>query len=257
MASHRESVIMAVIAVILVSIPAASQTVEISGGENKIGVIDSKFSDRFEVNFKPGRVVKEIKDSRSRLYINNSFDRKVEKLETSGGSVKIVSTNNSIEKTVQTPYGRFNFGVRKGESYSSFEGSDKDEAEKIKSELLNRVEERSSEVSDKHELVVEKMLPEIVVSVNDDPSVEHFNLTNKGEDDVDLTGWTVLAEGSGKDHLDLKRTIESGETVTYYSGDDEVPDFDSRVVEDDITVYSDGEVKLYNSADMIVDRLDY
>ena len=258
MASHRESVIMAAIVVILISIPAASQTVEISGEDTKIGVIESEFSDRFEAEFKPGKVVNRLIDSEAKLEVNKSFERNVKHLQTAEGSVKVVKTNNSIENVVQTPYGRFEFGVENGEDYERFEGENQERAEKVRDSLMSEMEERSKEVNEKHELVVQEMLPDIRVSVSEGGDDEHFNLTNTDEGDVDLKGWSVLSKGSSRDYYNLTGSIESGETKTFYSNTrSEVSGVEDAVYGTDTTVYSDGAVRVYNTVDILVDGSDY
>jgi hypothetical protein len=261
MPDHRESVVLAGITLILISIPAAPQTVEIDDGEDMEGMIDSKFSDRFEVEFQPGKVVNSLVDSKARLQVNRSFDRNARRLQTAEGYVKIVETNDSIEKTVQTPYGRFEFGVRSGENYSEFTGNEdsREKAEKLREDLLSRLESRMNEVEEKHRVVVQEMLPDISASVNDSPEIEHVNLTNNGEEEVDLSGWKMLSvDGDGTEYMNLTGEIESDETVTYFAGssEDRVKEFENVVVKDS-NVYSDGVLKVYNSAEREILRRDY
>lgn len=80
MPDHRESLVLAGITIVLISIPATPQTVEISEGVDMEGRIDSNFSDRFKADFSPGKVVNSMMDSESKLQINRSFeiDKKTE-----------------------------------------------------------------------------------------------------------------------------------------------------------------------------------
>jgi len=84
-------------------------------------------------------------------------------------------------------------------------------------------------------------------------------LTNKGENAVDMSGWSVITKGSGRDSYNLTRTIESGETVTYYSGSDDI-NLSGNQVDVDTTVYSntngDGSVQVYNHVDKLVDGVE-
>lgn len=259
MTSHRESVILAAIAITLVSIPAASQNVEISDGEDKTGVIDSKFSDKFEAEFKPGKVINRVLDKEAKLEVNRSFNKNVKELQTATGYVRIVETNNSIDKTVQTPYGRFEFGVENGENYSRFEGSAEEKAEEVKQELMSKLEERSKEASEKHEIIVQEMLPDVRVSVEDNSSgnaeAEHLNLTNEGDSSVDLSGWSIITEGSGyQDDYNLTSELDAGEKRMYYS--EGSTDFENSV-EIGTTIYQGGKITVYNSEKRVVDHLNY
>ena len=257
MDNYQESVLMAFVVVVLVSVPAASQNVEISGKEE--GVIDSLFSDRFEADFKSGKEFLDLKDSEARLEVNRSFDKNVKLLQTATGYFKVVKTNSSIDKVVNTPYGRFEFGVDQGESYSRFEGDKKSEAEDIRSDLEELMDEKEKEVNEKRDIVVEELLPDVDLEVEDDTDIEHFNLTNNGENAVDMSGWSVITKGSGRDSYNLTRTIESGETITYYSGSDDI-NLSGNQVDVDTTVYSntngDGSIQVYNHVDKLVNGVE-
>ncbi|QGA81040.1 lamin tail domain-containing protein [Candidatus Nanohalobium constans] len=261
MTSHRESVVLAVIAVILVSIPAASQNVEISGEENKQGVIDSKFSDRFEVDFEPGKVVNDLMDSDARLEVNQSFSRDVKRLQTSKGFVKIVRTNDSIEKTVQTPYGRFEFGVKDGDNYSEFSGNSgsRDEAEEVRENLMDEMSQRSSELSEKHSVVVQEMLPDVSASVEDNSETEHLNLTNNEEEAVDISGWKAVSiSGDSMEYMNLTGKLEPGETKTFFAGDEgRMENFGDNTVFKDVNIYSNALVKVYNAGEKEIVSLEY
>lgn len=259
MDNYRESVLMALIVVILVSVPAASQNVEISG-ENE-GVINSMFSDLFEADFKSGKEVLVLEDSDAKLEINKSYKKNIKLLQTSTGYFKVKKTNESIEKVINTPYGKFEFGVNESGNYSYFEGSDKEEAQDLRSNLESLMDEKESEVSEKRDIVVERILPDINLEVEDDTEIEHFNLTNNGDSRVDLTGWSVITEGSGTDSYSLSGDIDSGETITFYSGSEDVV-FSDNQIRVDTTVYSntngDGEVRVYNHVNKLVDSVgDY
>lgn len=259
MDNYRESVLMALIVVVLVSVPAASQNVEISGEDE--GVINSMFSDYFEADFKSGKEVLVLEDSDAKLRINETFKKDVRMLQTPTGYFKIVKTNNSIEKVINTPYGKFKFGVNQSGDYNHFKGSDKQKAEELRSDLEDLMSEKESEISEKRDIVVERILPDIKVTVEEETKIEHFNLTNNGDNEVDLTGWTVITEGSGTDWYNLTGNIDSGETVTFYSGTKDTV-FSDNQIEVDTTIYSnsngDGEVRVYNHVNKLVDSVgDY
>ena len=124
--------------------------------------------------------------------------------------------------------------------------------------MISEMEKRSKEINEKHKLVVQEMLPDIRLSVYEGGDNEQFNLTNNDDRTVNMKGWGVIAEGSGKDYYNLTGRIESGETRTYYSeSKSEVSDAEDAVYGTDMTVYEDGEVRVYNTVDVLVDKSDY
>jgi hypothetical protein len=259
MAKPREAAIFAAITVILVSIPAASQDVEISNKGDLEGKIDSRFSDQFKIDFNPGEVFMKTISSEDKFEVNKSFRETTKTLQTSNGYIKKVVSNDSIVKTVQTPYGRFKSGVRNGDNFSSFDGGDKEKASDLKNSLEEKFEERSSEVLDKKQVVMSRILPSIELSVEQEQEVEHFNLTNNEESKVDLSGWKVLSKGSMEYTLRLDRIISPGETLTFYSGSKEdVGGRRDAVYGTGLTIYSnDGELTLFNEQEKVVDSYKY
>lgn len=255
MASYRESFILAAISVILVSIPAASQNIEINGTKDEVGLIDTKFSDKFKLDFSTGREVTTYIDKEAKLKINESFKKDIKRLQTSEGNVKIVKTNKIINKTVKTPYGNFNYGVKNGNSFDKFNGGNKAKAEEIKRDLLNKLGNRTYKAENKSDIVIDEMIPEIKLSVEDKPEIEHFNLTNKEKKDIDLGAWTIKTVGTGTDFLHLDREIKPGEKITFYAGNQN-KEISSNQVEVDLKIYSNGKIILYNELEKEVAKLE-
>lgn len=257
MADHRESVVLAAVTVALIAIPAASQNIEIKGTAEEIGLINSEFSDKFKVDFSTGKQVTTYLDKQSKLKTNKTFDKNTKKLETAKGDIKVIKTSQIINKTVKTPYGNFNFGVKNGENFSNYEGENKQKAKEIKKYLIKKLDEKSAQAKEKRELIVEKMLPSIKLSVEDKQSIEHFNLTNKGNKKVDMSAWTAFTEGSDEDTLELEQEIKPGETITYYSGSNSNSNIGENIVETDVTIYSGGKITIYNHVEKVVAKSDY
>jgi hypothetical protein len=250
----RESVVFALLGVIIVSIPAASQNVDIEEGEYR-GVIESEFSDHFKVDFDTGKVFTQAISSDSRLEIKKSFRKKVVEFQTAEGSIEKTWSNDSIVTEVQTPYGSFESGVENGENFSEYEGENQEMAEELREELRDRMDEKLSQAEEKRKIVVQRILPDVELNVEDDHDKEHFNLTNQGEDSVDLEGWRVLSEGSGKDSIQLSRELEPGETRKFTGSAGEVG-FSSQ--DSDMTIYSgDASITLFNSDERIVDSIEH
>lgn len=255
----RESVVLAILVTVLISIPAASQTVNIHEGEDFGGSIDSKFSDIFKVDFKPGEMLMELKDSEYKLEINQSYRKRVVKLQGSHGFIRKTVSNESIVKVVQTPYGKFESGVRNGENFSDFEGGDEEKAEEIKDNLESVLDERLVEAREKRRVVVSRIMPDIELDVETDNSIEHFNLTNNGEEEINMEGWTVVTEGGEGDSMQLERSIEPGEKLAFYSGDrDDIEGAEDAIYGTGLTIYSDeGSVTLHNENERVVDTYEY
>jgi hypothetical protein len=255
----RESVILATLGVILISIPAASQNVEIRDDEDFSGVIDSEFSDQFEVDFNPGKLIMKAVDSEASFHMNRSYTKNVYELQTAEGYIKKVETNSSIIRTVQTPYGRFKSGVKNGDNFTEFEGGDREKARKVKDSLDRKFEERLSEAKEKKQVVMSRILPDVELEVETDNDIEHFNLTNNGEDAVDLEGWQVMSEEDNRYFHTLEEELKPGETVVYHSKEkDEVGDYENAVYDTGLTIYSnDARVVLYNPEERVVDAVEY
>jgi hypothetical protein len=259
MSRLRESVVLALLATILISIPAASQRVQITEEESFGGTIDSRFSDMFELKFNPGEMLIDMKSSESKLEINESYDRKVVSLQTPTGYIERTKTNDSIIKVVQTPYGRFNWGVRGGNNFSDFEGGNRDNALEIRQRLEKKLREKITEAKEKKQIVVSRILPDIELSVETRNEIEHFNLTNAGEEEVDLEGWKIVTEGGEGDTMRLDQVIEPGEKLVYYSdGRDEVEGAVDASYGTGLTIYSnEGQVTLYNEHERVVESVSY
>jgi hypothetical protein len=255
MVKVRDSILFPALIILLIAIPAASQTVNIKQDEGYRGVIDSEFSDVFEVDFDPGKMFMELKQSEARLQVNQSFRKRVVMLQTSEGYVKKTQTNDSIVKVVQTPYGRFETGVRSGENFSSFDGDQRSKAEELRNRLEDKFSEKVKESQDRKRVVMDRILPDVELDVRVE-SPEHFNLTNTGEDKISLQDWVVMSEGSNKYTYELEGSIEPGETRSYYSSTG-YSDRDNTVDGTDMTLYnSGGEVVLYNSQERVIDSFE-
>ena len=68
----------------------------------------------------------------------------------------------------------------------------------------------------------------------------------------------MSVDGDGTEYMNLTGEIEADETVTYFAGssEDRVRKFENVIVKDS-NVYSDGVVKVYNSAEREILRRDY
>ena len=259
MSDVRESAILAALAVILISIPAASQNVEIKDKGDYHGVIDSKFADRFEVDFEPGKMLMEAVDSEAKFEINESFKKKVVRLQTAEGAIKKVKTNDTKIKTVTTPYGDFKSGFKQGENISEFDGADKKKAEELKKNLENRLDERLSEAKDKKQVVVSRILPDIDLDIQSSGD-RHFNLTNNEDKTVSMENWQIVSKDSSRYSAGLEGEIRPGETKVYYSGDKEEVDdgAENAIYDSGLFIYKNsGEVTVYNAEEKIVDQIKY
>lgn len=259
MADPKEAAVFAAATLVLISIPAASQNVEIESKDSLSGEINSKFSDHFETDFEAGKIFLREISSDYRYEKNESYDKTVAVFQTSRGYIEKTVTNNSIIKTIKTPYGTFKSGVKNGENISSFDGGNREEAEKIRSNLEEKMSERSKSAQEKKRIVMSRILPDIDLDVEQEQEIEHFNLNNNEDEEVDLENWYVLSKGTNKYTLNLERTISPGETLTFYSGErEEVNGVEDAVYDTGLTIYSnDGSVKLFNDNEKVVDAFEY
>lgn len=259
MADPKEAAVFAAATLVLISIPAASQNVEIESKDSLSGEINSKFSDHFETDFETGKIFLREISSDHRYEKNESYDKTVTVFQTSRGYIEKTVTNNSIIKTIKTPYGTFKSGVKNGENISSFDGGNREEAEKLRADLEEKMSERAGKTQEKKRIVMSKILPDIELDVEQKQEIEHFNLTNNEDEEVDLEKWYILSEGTNKDTLNLERTISPGETLTFYSGErEEVNGAEDAIYDTGLTIYSNsGAVTLYNDNEKAVDTFEY
>ncbi len=167
MADPKEAAVFAVAIIVLISIPAASQNVEITEKDRLSGEITSKFSFHFKVEFDPGKLFLRGINNEAKFEMNESFKKKEKLFQTNRGSIRKTVSNSYIIKDAQTPYGKFREGLENGENISEFDGEEEEKAKEIKSKLESMMEEKSEKALDKKRVVISHLLPDIGLSVEE------------------------------------------------------------------------------------------
>ncbi len=209
--------------VVLFSIPAASQQVDVveSAGDGMEAVIDTRFSDTFSLEMRPGMEKMKLEDSASRFRLKERPSMRRKKIVTPVGSLVVRRSNDSVLKKVETPYGTLRTGVRDGRRFSSFSGLNRSRVEITLQDLESRMSMRSREARAKRRSVLDRMMPEMEISSNYTSDV--LNVTNTGEEAVSLSGWRVVNSGESESPYPLQlgsrlgsdeTTLEPGETVS-------------------------------------------
>ena len=224
------------------------------GNEYKITIEDGKAnyaktgtSTNLQVTEHLGNKTIQYKSSGSKLIINDTSTQKTEKLITPGGELIT--------------------GEKNGSNVYEYQGLDKEQLEEKKDELREEMEQELSRLEDTKRRVIRQNLPDMKVTVNKEDSEDtFFEVTNNGEDTINIDNWKI--EGLESDtnsrdaeHLFEPKALEEGETLKVYTEDDNQIDEDEEeyVVADEMTIYSSqtDTVVLYNDFGEEITRETY
>lgn len=256
MVDSRSAVIFSATLVLLFSIPAASQQVEIqetveSGFD---AVVDTNFTTNFKLNISSGSEEMKLIDSESRYSIDTRPSTQIKKFTTPKGKLKIVKSPNRSITTVETPYGTLKTGFRDGENVSSFSGEEsmRPEVEKIREELLTNMSVREREASAKKAVVMDRILPDVKIRSGYTESSEYVEVTNTGSEVVPVEGWTF--ENSDPDAYTLDTVLAANETIRYYAGEPETVENNS-VLNTGVDIdENEDSLRLENRFGRVIDR---
>lgn len=136
-------------------------------------------------------------------------------LETPSGSIEKTYASGKITEKVSTPNGVLVQEQQHGTTSVDFEGSNRKKVEQTAQELRDRLQTQVEKLRQRSN--TSSSTADYSVSVEVQPEGnESISITS--EDAVDLEGWNVTDE-SGNTYTFHNRTLGSGETVTLYSGD--------------------------------------
>ncbi|MFB6115699.1 MAG: lamin tail domain-containing protein [Candidatus Nanohalobium sp.] len=245
MVEAKQAIIFSIVFVVLLSIPVASQQVKIqeSSKNGFKAVIDTDFSDKFSFRMDAGMEKMKLVDSEARFRMMERPSKKVKSIDTPRGSLKITRSNNSVVKKVETPYGTLKTGVKNGERFSSFTGLNRSKVEALKQRLEKRLGKKMREASAKKQVVLDRVLPDVELSVAEGGSSEHINITNVDNRTLGAS-WTLSNEAG--DSYSVNRVLAPGETLTLYSKDYS-SSRENTVSGTGITLYDGGgEIELRN-----------
>ena len=257
MVDSRDAIVLSGILVALLSIPAASERINIEEGpENGLDAeIETNLSDKFSLEMSPGKERIEMVDSTSSYTRDQKPSKKIKKITSPEGILKVRKSNNSILKTVETPYGTLKTGIKNGKRFSDFSGLNKSKVRDVKKKLSDRLAKKGREADAKRRTVLEKVLTDIELEVSEGGEDEHINLTNKESSSISTEGWTV--ENDEGDVYTISGSLSADGTLTLFSKEYD-SDLENSVSETDVTLYSTGgEIRVYNEEDYLLASEDY
>lgn len=244
MADIANAAILASLVVGMVSIPAASGSIEagnsvpepvdnISSTQNIpqqestemnsdsfSKIVETAFSEiRTEVS--SGSLEGEVETPQSRLTLERKPDGVTWKMETSEGTLKVKQKSGKVIERTETPYGTLEKTRENGALKTSFEGSNRDKVEKISEELRELMKEKKKEYRSKTDKMrLDQYREQVDLDVAPE-TPEKAVIKNRMDRKLDLTGWEVA--NNNPDRFKLNSTLDEDQKLHVYSADrDEV-----------------------------------
>ncbi len=243
MADLGSSALLASMVVGMLTIPAASQTVEtteaVSGDMPNISASTEQLpqqrststtSDSFTrtVSTAFQNFSTEITSSRAQTALESSdmsyevvqeSDGKKWILETSDGRLVIKQTPSKEVEKVETPYGTLKT-VKSGGQTQSFEGSDRERVEEIRSELKELMKDKRKEVREmSNDLKKQRYRRALSLEVNEE-TPEHVVIENSMSQPVSLDGWE-LSNNNPDFYDEFDTEIPAESELHVYTGEQE------------------------------------
>jgi archaellum component FlaF (FlaF/FlaG flagellin family) len=224
----------------MLSIPAASQSLDVSqpvvedidnisaSGQNPESVQESfgpeTYQKTVKTAFEEFRTTIEGDSSRmvesdpeTRVEVETSPGIKTFSLDTPEGSIEKTYSSGKVREKVETPEGTLVTERRHGTSKVDFEGSSREKVESKASELRDKLQDRIEEIRERTNTTSTSSSHDIEVEIKPEGN-ESITLTSSTE--VDLDGWNVSDE-AGNAYTFEQRTLDAGDSVTLYSGEGE------------------------------------
>ncbi|PSH00041.1 MAG: hypothetical protein BRC28_01380 [Nanohaloarchaea archaeon SW_4_43_9] len=240
MADIANAAILASLVVGMVSIPAASGSIEaedtvsepldnISSTENVpvqestelnsgsfSKVVETAFSKiRTEVN--SGSVDGELETPQSRLKLKKKPDGVEWKIETPQGTLTATQKSDRVVKRTETPHGTLEKTRQNGAVKTSFRGSNREKVEKISKELRDLMEERKQKYRSKtDEMRLDQYREGLSLDVAPE-TPEKAIIENRMNQRLDLTGWEVA--NNNPDYFELNSNLEEEQKLHVYTSD--------------------------------------
>lgn len=243
MATISQAAIAASLLVGLLSVPVASQTVEISdsvssnlsqiSGSSEVpsevsistspdgfaATIKSAFS-RFTTQIEPGAVNASLENPSSAFEVRRTTSGTEWMLSTSEGTLTVEETANKQLEEVSTPQGTLRISTVDGTTSEEFSGQNRDQVEQTRHELQQLLEQKKQELDDRRQQLRMRGMADVEVVVNQTTakSPEYVVLFNKDFEPVDIGGWRIQDEAS--EHTFESVTIGPRERLHVYSAEE-------------------------------------
>ncbi|QKQ98787.1 hypothetical protein GKQ38_04660 [Candidatus Nanohaloarchaea archaeon] len=263
MESKKDTVVTALVITLVISIPAAAQSIELDQGQNKFFKSDTqgKFGSSFQLDFSSARRSSYLKTPQYSVSSTTTPQKTVKTYSTAKADLTIsyINATTRIEK-ITTPYGTLVTGVRNGRRFERFTGVNRTRVEKIKSEVKEKYHKSISELEKRETKAIRSELPDLKVGIKEGET-EYVNITNQASEPVDLSGWKMVSTSSDlSDNFTVGQvTIRPGHTYTFYEGEGRRGELKTNAVYDTgLTIYSgSGRLKVYTDSGLTYADIHY
>jgi hypothetical protein len=262
MADIANAAILASLVVGMVSIPAASGSID---SQNSIAepvenisstesvpteesteldtdsftrTVSTAFSS-FRTSIESGEVQGQLETTQSDLRLEKDAGSVTWTLETPQGRLEVEQTSTGVTEITETPQGTLTEETDNGAYSTRFEGSDREAVEETSEELRDMMEEKRQEYLQKSDRMrTEQYRQGINLDVAPE-TPEKAIIRNEMDQSLDLEGWEVANNNPDRDELNV--TLESGQELHLYSAEEDDEELENVTENDeDIYVYGSG-----------------
>lgn len=234
-----DAVVLASVVVGLVTVPAASQTID--GSASATGDFVSKSLDSsprntettvgpegfhhrlktafssFREDISPGNTEVKLETPSTTFTIDSEPGMKETELVSDSGKLTVRRTDSKIVEKTETPEGVLRRVKKHGKVTESFSGSSRDSVEETRRELKALMEEHRKKAMNRSEKLEQSKLPDIGLSVSPEDG-EHVTITNEEGRKLSLEGWK-LEDASGTTFTFPDVDLPPGESLKVYTSE--------------------------------------
>lgn len=261
MEDKREAVVTALVLTLILAIPTAAQSVNISEEENKFFESESqgRFGSTFNIEFSENSRSSNLEGPDYSVSATDTPNRSVEVYSTAEASLKISHINSTYRaEKITTPYGTLTTGVRNGRRFETFEGLNRTRVEKIKNEIESEMESEISDLEARERSAIKSELPDLHVDVVSENGTEYISVKNNDSGKIDLSSWSFTTRGCyGVNTFTVESlTVSEGEIYRIYSG--EGGEMSSNAIyETGLEICDSGTLQIYTDQGLKHTELQY
>ena len=190
------------------------------------------------------------------LNITKKQGNQTTKFTSNGKTLTKIQNENEQITRVETPHGTYTKGYENGRKIEDYQGVDKEKLKQIKSNLEEEMKKEKASLEDRRQTVIQKHLQNIKLEINKEKADNtYFELTNEGEEEINLENWRMEAtesetETREAEHTFQKIKIQPEETLKVYTeSDNQIKEDEKHTIAEEMTIYSTqtDTIKIYNS----------
>lgn len=200
MGEYREAVMLSLLAISVLAVPAASEEIVINDKQEEgiVKKITTDLGDTFSFESSEGERQLTLRDQNTDLTAISTPEKQITKVQNAQGKLKSVQSANQSFKIVETPYGDLKTGFENGKRIEKFEGNNRSKVENIKEELATLLRQKRETMNRKAQKVVEANAAR--VKIQEDFDIPGINITNIGNETINLHNWKLASEESADSH---------------------------------------------------------